>query len=101
MLFSVLEGELEARDLVIDALKVQINEAGNINYKVNMGRGLTGRVCGCLWGETALYYGNRLCIQVWCLYAHTVYTCNFITFGCKNSLVKERAATYLIQESGK
>ncbi len=30
MLFSILEGELEARDLVIDALKVPLNEAGNI-----------------------------------------------------------------------
>lgn len=30
MLFSILEGELEARDLVIDTLKVTINEASNI-----------------------------------------------------------------------
>lgn len=30
MLFSILEGELEARDLVIDALKVPIKGAGNI-----------------------------------------------------------------------
>lgn len=35
MLFSILEGELEARDLVIDALKVPINEAVymNITFK--------------------------------------------------------------------
>lgn len=30
MLFSILEGELEARDLVIDTLKVPINGAANI-----------------------------------------------------------------------
>lgn len=32
MLFSILEGELEARDLVIDALKVPINGAVNIIF---------------------------------------------------------------------
>lgn len=30
MLFSILEGELEARDLVIEALKVFMNGTGNI-----------------------------------------------------------------------
>ncbi len=30
MLFSILEGELEARDLVIDALKVTISKGVNI-----------------------------------------------------------------------
>lgn len=30
MLFSILEGELEARDLVIEALKVPIIRAGNV-----------------------------------------------------------------------
>lgn len=30
MLFSILEGELEARDLVIEALKVPVIRAGNV-----------------------------------------------------------------------